>query len=70
MATTRFPEISIRGKRRWKDADGKWHQETRKFFQTINPWNVKDGRPKNASEIRAELLLERSKWLTGEALGE
>lgn len=63
--TVRFDEIAIRGKRRWKDADGKWHQETKKFWQTMSPWNVDaDKRPKNASQIRAELLAERSAWLT------
>lgn len=60
MTILRFEEVSIRGLRRWKDATGKWHQETRKFWQTINPYNTNAaGEPKSREEITGELIAER-----------
>ncbi len=55
----RFQEIATRRTIRWTDADGKRHQETRKFWQTLNPFNVgKDGAPKSAEAIYAEIKAE------------
>jgi len=60
----RFEEVSIKGVRRWRDADGKRHQETRVFMQTINPFNKNaNGAIKSATEILCELSAERREWL-------
>lgn len=62
-------EIAVKATRRWVDADGKKRQETRKFWQTINPFNSKpDGSLKTEADIRAEINTERDAWLaaTGE----
>jgi hypothetical protein len=62
-------EIAVKATRRWVDADGKKRQETRKFWQTINPFNSKaDGSLKTEADIRAEINAERDAWLiaTGE----
>lgn len=64
MTTVHFREVVIRGMRRWKDAEGKKHQETKKFFQTVNPFNLNaDGDPKSDCEILDELIAERRKWM-------
>lgn len=53
-----YDEVSVKGIKRWKDKDGKQRQETRKFFQTISPFN-----PKTRDEIMKEILKERQEWL-------
>jgi hypothetical protein len=64
MTTIRFEEVSLRARKRWKDADGKRHQETKKFFQTMNPFNkAADGWPKTRYQIMEELMTEREFWL-------
>jgi hypothetical protein len=63
MTTIRFREVSLRGVRRWKADDGKWHQKTKRFMQTINPFNKnKLGLPKSYEEIMSELIAERDAW--------
>jgi hypothetical protein len=60
----RFDEVAIRGVRRWIDENGKKHQETRKFYQTISPFNKgADGQPKSSAQILKEISAERSAWL-------
>jgi nitroimidazol reductase NimA-like FMN-containing flavoprotein (pyridoxamine 5'-phosphate oxidase superfamily) len=61
--TTRYEEVSVKGTKRWKDSNGKWHQKTKKFWQTISPFNLKDGRSKDYSEILREVIVERDEWL-------
>ena len=62
MTTIRFEEVRIKGIRRWKE-DGKWRQQTKTFFQTINPFNKdEDGLPKSRNQIIAELRAERDAW--------
>lgn len=64
MTSVRFQEVSLRGTYRWKDADGKRRQETKKFFQTINPFNLDEfGCQKGPGQIRIELMLQRNEWL-------
>lgn len=59
----RFEEVSIKGKRRWKE-NGKWRQETKEFMQTINPFNKNAaGVVKSRAGILEELLAERRAWL-------
>jgi len=62
MTKVHFQEVAIRGVRKWKNAEGKWRQETKKFFQTINPFNLRNGVPKTAAQIREELIAEREAW--------
>ena len=59
-----FDEVAVKRTRRWKDAEsGKQRQETRKFFQTINPFNTNaDGVPKSRDEIMAEIRAEADAW--------
>lgn len=59
-----FDEVSVKGVRRWIDTDGKKRQETRKFYQTVNPYNKgADGMPKSREQIYAEVQAERNAWL-------
>lgn len=63
MTRVRFEKVILRGTRLWKE-NGKRRQETRKFFQTINPYNKNAaGEQKSKSEILVELINERAKWL-------
>lgn len=66
-----FQEISVRGVRRWKDPiTGKQRQETKKFYQTISPFNrTKEGEVKNRNQIMEEIRVERDKW-ESEATGK
>lgn len=59
-----FPEIAVKATRRWVDADGKKRQQTRKFWQTQNPFNKHaNGVPKTYEEILAAVKSERDAWL-------
>lgn len=59
---TRFQEVSLKGARRWTE-DGKRRQETKKFWQTISPFNVGvDNLPKTHEQILDELRAERKLW--------
>lgn len=60
-----FEEIFIKGVRKFKDpVTGKPRQETRRFFQTINPFNKdKDGLPKTREQIVREITAQRDAWL-------
>jgi len=72
MPTTRirFQRVQLKAVRRWKDGDGKWHQQTKVFEQTMNPFNKNEhGLPKSRSEIVAELHLEREAWLANPLQG-
>ena len=47
---------------------GKKCKRTKRFEQTVNPWNKnKDGNQKTPDEIRAELRVQVKTWL-GEAI--
>jgi hypothetical protein len=60
-----FNEVSLKGVKRWVDpVTGKNRQETRKFWQTVNPFNKNDkGEVKSSGEIMAELKRECDEWL-------
>jgi hypothetical protein len=61
-----FEEVSVRATKRWVD-DGKKHQQTRKFSQTISPFNKRaDGSQKNREQITAEITAQRDNWLKRE----
>lgn len=57
-----FEEISLSATRYWKE-NGKRRQETKKFSQTINPFNKNpDGSVKTRFQIQQELVNERADW--------
>lgn len=60
-----FQEIAIKATKRWKDsATGKPRSQTRKFFQTLNPFNRDStGDIKTREQIYAEIKAERDTWL-------
>lgn len=59
-----FDEVAVKATRRWVDESGKKRQETRKFWQTINPFNKgADGLPKTRDQILKEILAERDAFL-------
>lgn len=65
---TYYQEIAIRAVKRWTDpVTGKRRQQTRKFYQTLNPFN-KDakGNVKTAEQIRKEIKDKRDAWLAEE----
>lgn len=67
MTRIRFQKISVKGKRRWKDESGKWHQETKEFWQTVSPFNInRDGAEKTRLEIMEEVLDERKSWMASQ----
>ena len=58
-----FEEVSIKATRRWTDENGKKRQQTRKFFQTLNPFNTgAAGLPKSRDQIMSELQAEKAVW--------
>ena len=63
MTRVRFEEVSIKRTFRWRDpVTGKPRQETKKFWQTVNPFNIgADGSPKTRGAIMLEL--EQQAWL-------
>ena len=65
MARINFDEVGFRVKKYFKDPDtGKRRQETRRFYQTLNPFNKNsDGSVKNHDQIMTELNEECKKWL-------
>lgn len=67
MARIQFEEVSITVKRSIKDAEtGKRRQQTKKFFQTLSPFNTTvDGRPKTREEINQQLYEQARQWANG-----
>lgn len=63
MTTVKFKEVSIK-RRRTILKDGKRRQETKKFWQTISPFNTSEatGYPKTEQEIMRELEREANAW--------
>lgn len=59
-----FSEVAVKATRRWVDEEGVKRQQTRKFFQTISPFNLnKDGGYKDREQIMREITAERDAWL-------
>ena len=59
-----FPEVKVKGTKKWTDVTGKKRQKTKTFSQTINPFNKnKDGTQKTRLDILEELYQERDKWV-------
>ena len=53
----KFREISTKRTVKFKDKNGKTRQVTKKFYQTINPWNQK-----SESQILEEITKEADDW--------
>ena len=65
MTVIRFQEVAVKATRRWVDTDGKKRQETKRFWQTVSPFNKNsDGTLKTADQIMAEVKAERDAWLS------
>lgn len=59
-----FNEIAVKGTRRWVDETGRKRQQTRKFYQTVNPFNKNaEGHVKSRDEIVIEVRAECDAWL-------
>lgn len=64
--TMTFREVAVRGSKRVKCANecGATFLRSRKFWQTLNPFNENAvGEPKNREEIQEELFAERRAWM-------
>ena len=58
-----FEKLSLKGTRKVIDSDGKKHQVTRNFSQTLNPYNRdKDGGIKSRDQILKEIHEEWNAW--------
>lgn len=58
-----FEKVKIYGVKHWKE-NGKRRQQSREFYQTLNPFNKNaQGNPKTRKEILAELIAERDAWI-------
>ena len=59
-----FEEVSVKATRKWIDCNGKKRQETKKFYQTINPFNKNtDGTVKNYTQIMEEICAKGNEWM-------
>ena len=59
-----FEKVSVKAVRRWVE-NGKKRQQTKEFYQTLNPYNVNaDGSVKTKSEIFTEITKEKNDWLS------
>lgn len=57
-----FDIVSIKAIYRWKE-DGKKRQQTRTFWQSVNPFNKNaNGTVKTREQIMNELIEERRQW--------
>lgn len=66
MRTT-FYEVAVSATKRWTDAGGKKRQKTRKFWQTLSPFNkCADGSIKTREQILIEIQAQRDAWLSGQ----
>ena len=65
MPTYNFQKISVKDTKKIKCKKcGKSTQETREFWQTVNPFNKnKDGSVKTIAEIYSEIGAELNEWM-------
>ena len=64
MVTYVFREVSVKAVYKWVDATGKRRQKTKKFSQTLNPFNRNmDGSLKSPSDILKAVNEEKAAWL-------
>jgi hypothetical protein len=61
--TITFTEVVVMATYRWNE-NGKKRQKTKKFYQTISPFNKNlNGEIKTIDEIYLELYAERDAWI-------
>jgi len=72
MRRSTFNEVALKATYRWEDPEtGRARQESKKFFQTVNPFNKNaQGQQKTIKEITAELVKEREAWLAARAAAQ
>lgn len=66
-----FDEIAVTGTRRFLDpSTGKRRQISKRFYQTVNPFNIdlETGQPKTREKILQEVCRERDAWVNNESL--
>lgn len=69
MPTYKFDEISVKRKKKFVDADGNKRQKTKKFFQTLSPFNkTVHGLPKTVAQIQDEITREADAWMASDAI--
>lgn len=62
--TRTFQEISVKAVHKWTDENGKKRQKTKKFSQTLNPFNRNpDGTIRTKSDIYSVICAERDAWV-------
>ena len=62
-----FQEVALKATKRWTDASGKKRQQTKKFWQTISPFNkAADGSPKSREQVMQEIKAQRDEWMKQE----
>lgn len=60
---TQFLEIGLGGKKRFRCSCGKRVARQRRFWQTLNPYNLNEkGNPKTHGQIMAECRAALVKW--------
>lgn len=59
-----FEEVVVRGSRVEVAADGRRRRKTKRFWQTLNPFNIDPltGAPKTREKIYSELKQEAYRW--------
>ena len=64
MKKLEFEVISVSATKRWTDEKGKPRQQTKRFYQTLNPFNkMPDGAVKTKEQIRDQITAARDAWL-------
>ena len=59
-----FDKISSHAKKTFICACGRRVTRSKTFYQTLNPFNTIDGRPKTAIEIQREVSAQAIEWQT------
>lgn len=68
MTRIYFDEVSVIAVKKWIDETGRKRQKTKKFYQTLNPYNQNvHGVPKSRVEIMNEIMAERKSWLESDS---
>lgn len=69
MTRINFEEVSVKATKKWIDKNGKRRQKTKRFYQTVNPFNTNpDGMVKTRDQIQREIIERRDKWLKEEVV--
>ena len=59
-----FEQVQVRARKSFRCACGKRLIRSKRFWQTVNPWNLgASGEPKTCREILDQLHEERNEWM-------